>query len=506
MKYHEINKYFQISVLSVSLLFVHILQGNCYDENEKAYPELIKYRSILDDSIKQNNWEDAHRLLRQADSSLMRLENFLADYRSYLSGRTRQTNLLVDNNLKLLFAKGQVQLNNAQFKEAVKTFRKILYYDRYFPDANELLEEAQAKMNGSIKTVVVTSNTIDKNQTGIRIYQPDKCYKGYTLFTHQSLYTSPVNLNYIYLIDMNGEIIHKWITEHVTTFARLSSEGNLIFAGGDGLIELDPQSNEIWSYPEFIDHDFHFLNNEESLLFERTEHSEETINPRIEIMDKNKNIIWQWKGEDHTEELENMLGLKITPLFGDWAHINTCSFLGDNELETKDRRFKKDNIIFSYDALSTIGIIDYPSGDIVWAWGPGILSCPHEPVLLENGEFIIFDNGTIHSWSRIIKINPLTEEIVWEYHADPKEDFFSGVQSNAQQLPNGNILICEAESNRIFEITSEGEIVWDFISTFGKLTDSNMIYRAYRYSPEYVKPLLDKIKNRQNDNNNILTQ
>lgn len=115
--------------------------------------------------------------------------------------------------------------------------------------------------------------------------------------------------------------------------------------------------------------------------------------------------------------------------------------------------------------------------------------------MLKNGHILIFDNGTYYQQSRIVELDPLTEKIVWEYHAQPKDDFYSYVWGNVQPLPNGNILVTESTKNRIFEITPEGEIVWDFISTFGITTGCHGIYRAYRYSPQYVKPLIQWIEN-----------
>ena len=64
-------------------------------------------------------------------------------------------------------------------------------------------------------------------------------------------------------------------------------------------------------------------------------------------------------------------------------------------------------------------------------------------------------------------------------------------RAGQQRLPNGNTLICEADCGRIFEVTIEGDVVWDYYSPF--LGDQFVnIYRATRYSPEFVEPLLDE--------------
>jgi len=353
------------------------------------------------------------------------------------------------------------------------------------------------------KTIVVTSKTLDKRQIGLRIYKPEKCYNGYTLFTHQSLGGPGIIFHPIYLIDMKGNIIHQWMTDASPIFARLKPDGHLLYADGENLRGVDAQSNEIWHYPGCIDHAFQFLEDGNFLIARheyidgclrcQDENNNPSGKPRIEIITRDKKVLWQWRGEEHVDELERLLGLKIVPI-GRWCNNNACEILKDNHLGKKDARFRKGNIIFSFDALSVIGVIDYSTGEILWVWGPGIIQNQHTPTMLDNGNLLIFDNGSGRHWSRVIELNPLTEQIVWEYHTEPKEDFYSHNWSNAQRLANGNTLICEGIKNRIFEITPEGEIVWDFISTFNKTTGGETIYRAYRYSPEYVKPLLEMIR------------
>ena len=52
-------------------------------------------------------------------------------------------------------------------------------------------------------------------------------------------------------------------------------------------------------------------------------------------------------------------------------------------------------------------------------------------------------------------------------------------------------MITEGADGRIFEVTAEGEIVWEFISPyFGEeRTDHNMVYRAYRVPYDWIPQL-----------------
>ena len=64
---------------------------------------------------------------------------------------------------------------------------------------------------------------------------------------------------------------------------------------------------------------------------------------------------------------------------------------------------------------------------------------------------------------------------------------------SARRLPNGHTLICEAMRGRIFQVTPNGEIVWEYVNPhFGKVAlgereiTTNFIYRAQPVPYEWV--------------------
>ena len=73
-----------------------------------------------------------------------------------------------------------------------------------------------------------------------------------------------------------------------------------------------------------------------------------------------------------------------------------------------------------------------------------------------------FDIGFYRGYSRIIELNPITKEIEWEYKANPPQSFCSPTRGSAQRLPNGNTLIAESDKGRVFEITPDEKVVWEF--------------------------------------------
>jgi hypothetical protein len=54
------------------------------------------------------------------------------------------------------------------------------------------------------------------------------------------------------------------------------------------------------------------------------------------------------------------------------------------------------------------------------------------------------------------------EEATWSYAAPDKTSFNSMLISGAQRLANGNTLICSGNQGILFEVTHDGEIVWQF--------------------------------------------
>jgi outer membrane protein assembly factor BamB len=121
------------------------------------------------------------------------------------------------------------------------------------------------------------------------------------------------------------------------------------------------------------------------------------------------------------------------------------------------------------------------------------------------GNILIFDNGGSSGFgtpsaiapsgsgiyaratSRILEIDPVTFELVWSYDGP---NFYAMNISGAQRLPNGNTLITEGPSGRIFEVTVEGEIVWEYIHpAFVGARESNSVYRAYRVPYDWIPQL-----------------
>ena len=270
------------------------------------------------------------------------------------------------------------------------------------------------------------------------------------------------------------------------------------------ILELDWDSNVVWEYRNpYLHHDYERLPNGNTLvlLFEllsseltaaiqggrpTDEDPEQMFGDVVQEIAPDGTVVYEWKSWEHLSPEED----SICPLEDrrEWTHDNSLKVTPEGDLLVSFRR------------ISTVGIVDKASGGFRWKWGPGEIDHQHHPTWLDNGRILIFDNGFHHprpSFSRIIEVDPTTNEIAWEYMGNPALSFYSQAISSSERQPNGNTLICEGSPGRIFEVTPNKEIVWEYINPFfvtgANRTNpndlSNAVFRAHRYGPDH--PALD---------------
>jgi hypothetical protein len=173
---------------------------------------------------------------------------------------------------------------------------------------------------------------------------------------------------------------------------------------------------------------------------------------------------------------------------GDIMHTNSIQVF-DGRMEWKSRIFKKGNVMISPLWYSTIFIVDMDTEEIVWALGSGMWRFQHEPILLDNGNILIFNNIHTFDSSQVLEFDPITQEIHWEYTGTDAQPFFSRTSGSNQRLPNGNTLITETDFGRAFEVTTEGEIVWEFINPHRSGEKNELIAtipEMIRIEPDYL--------------------
>ena len=252
---------------------------------------------------------------------------------------------------------------------------------------------------------------------------------------------------------------------------------------------------------------------------------------RLIEVSANGNITWQWVASDHIDELgfkpDARQAIKAAGTFNaarasyDWLHVNSATYLGPNKwFDQGDKRFAPNHVLISSREASLLAIIAR-DGSIVWRLGPDfsetkelrairqIIGQHHAHFIPKGlpgeGNLMVFDNGGSSGYgfanplapegrgafaratSRVVEINPVTLELVWSY---TNARFFSTNISSAQRLPNGNTLITAGAGGRLFEVTREGQIVWEYMfPMFGGANASNAVYRSYRVPYAWIPQL-----------------
>ena len=113
--------------------------------------------------------------------------------------------------------------------------------------------------------------------------------------------------------------------------------------------------------------------------------------------------------------------------------------------------------------VDIVAIVDPSASTIRAAWR-GPWRAQHQPIPDDEGKILLFDNRGANGRSRVLRFDPLAIQVLWEYSGDPPGSLWSPEAGSCQILPNGNMLITESEMGRAFEITTDGEVVWEFSS------------------------------------------
>jgi len=120
--------------------------------------------------------------------------------------------------------------------------------------------------------------------------------------------------------------------------------------------------------------------------------------------------------------------------------------------------------LVSFLYLGVIAVIDLDRESVVWARS-GPWKMQHEPMLLDNGMMLVFDNmGGGEGVSRVLEFDPISMRPRWMFSGSEAAPFYSASCGAVQRLASGNNLITESDAGRAIEVTPTNEIVWEFLS------------------------------------------
>ena len=268
----------------------------------------------------------------------------------------------------------------------------------------------------------------------------------------------------------------------------------------------------------------------------------------LEVNPITDQIVWEWHAWDHLiqDTDTNLLNygtisdypgrININYAFDgtdpDWLHANSIDYNADlDQIIINSPTFNEfwilDHSTTTAEAADNIGGISGNGGDILYRWGNPqaynrgdstnqVFEFQHDAHwipsgLPDEGKIMIFNNGQEREYSSIDIIEPPLDtnnsnnyilnnnstpygplNLYWSY--SDSVNFYSARVSGAQQLQNGNILICSGFQGKLFEIEHQTDsVVWEYIIANtatgpiiqGAAAAGNNIFRTHRYSPSY---------------------
>lgn len=227
-------------------------------------------------------------------------------------------------------------------------------------------------------------------------------------------------------------------------------------------------------------------------------------------------IVWEWHVWDHLvqdfdpglpgygvisehPELININRLLRGNAGPDWLHVNSVKYNAAlDQIVISAHHFCEiwviDHSTTTAEAATHAGGLHGKGGDLLYRWGnPAAYGRgtaadqkffgQHDPYWIPEGfphagEIMVFNNNNeMATYSSVDIIQPpvdgqgnydatalpfLPEAQEWRYMAPVPADFHSTDVSGAQMLENGNVLVCEGDKGRFFEVDSDGNRVWEY--------------------------------------------
>jgi len=261
------------------------------------------------------------------------------------------------------------------------------------------------------------------------------------------------------------------------------------------------------------------------------------------------NVVWEWHVWDHliqdqdptkdnfgvVSDHPELIDINFAgPSGSDWSHVNAVAYSEQfDQIVISSRTFSEfwviDRSTTTAEAAGHTGGNSGKGGDLLYRWGNpqtyGRGTAADQKLFGQHdsqwipagypgaGNVLVFNNGAGRPDGAYSTVEELVLPVdengaysidagapfgpaapVWSYAADPPGEFYSSAVSGAQRQPDGTTLICEGGSGHLFEVSTDGQVVWDYVNpiesggpvTQGFPSGQNMVFKMRRYPPDYL--------------------
>ena len=332
-----------------------------------------------------------------------------------------------------------------------------------------------------LRSIGYVGGSVNDERHGVVRYDRERATPGLNLYSSGH---APEAI----LMDMEGRALHRWNAafdeafpdhpllashkrrSHYDWWRRihlLDDGGILAIFEGVGLMRLDVHSKVLWALANEAHHDLDVLPNGDIYVLTRTAKMVEGPNGATPLLEDFLTLLDASGNEKQSVSILNAISTSYPEFleqgrreWGDISHTNTIHVL-DKRVTVPG--FAPGNVLTSMNALGLIAVLDPKETRLTWARKTPPQG-QHDPRLLDNGTLLFFDNREAEGASAVVEIDPVTDQVVWQYRGSPQEPFYSKFCGAADRLSSGNTLITASDGGRAFEVNPVGEIVWEFFN------------------------------------------
>jgi hypothetical protein len=134
----------------------------------------------------------------------------------------------------------------------------------------------------------------------------------------------------------------------------------------------------------------------------------------------------------------------------------------------------EDQFIIADGGNDRVLLVDEGTRSVLWYSKPGVFNNPADvEYSVADSAILVTDKGK----SRIALISPEADTVFWQFPPEDNTDNDKklSLPSDADILPNGNILIADEGNTRLIEVDRSHNIVWKFNGAIGGLKDADRL-------------------------------
>lgn len=359
---------------------------------------------------------------------------------------------------------------------------------------------------------------------GLTRFDPDRAAPGLTLMAGFF-----GDRNELRLVDLDGTIVRSWPARYFEAFPQPSHiaperlvparewntnihgslalpDGSVVFNYNyNGTVKLDRCGGVVWTVPRMTHHALELASDggfwvparryvesvgelplleppyEEDYVLKLSPTGEvlsELSVPKL-MFDAGLLPLWLANGKFWVKELPEI----------ELVHLNDIEELSA-EMAAAFPRFEAGDLVISLRQLNLVFVMDPDTREIKWRQtGPWIRQ--HDPDFRPDGTISVFNNnaddttdGSILGGSSIVVVDPESGAVTTRYGGTDQQPMYTHLRGAHQYLENGNILITEDGGGRVFEITPDDEIVWEYVNRYDEESVAR-VSLALRYPPDY---------------------